>query len=194
MLEVWSNCTAIGDDQPLEMTDQQHTMSVDIISVKNKKNIQAICRTYRCTCAEVFLFLYGYGQHNSNPWCQYGPKPYQTWNFCTARFITSSSPACLEAEKAQTMRLPYRKRLPPPSSHPGDPKPHEEHRCFPIQLTGPPFPNGPGSPYPHRDVWRRPEFSRRERSHMSMPFIFPYPGEQHRVIPCLRRVTRVFFP
>lgn len=69
----------------------------------------------------------------------------------------------------------------PPSSHPGDPKPHGEHRCFPIQLSGPPFPNGPGSPYPRPagGTRRRPEVSRRERSRMSSPFIFPYPVENN---------------
>ncbi len=47
----------------------------------------------------------------------------------------------------------------PPHSHPGDPKPHGEHRCFPIHFTGPPFPNGPGSPYPRPTghTWRCPE-------------------------------------
>lgn len=71
--------------------------------------------------------------------------------------------------------------LPLPSSHPGDPKPHEEHRCFPIQLTGPPFPIGLGSPCPQPtgDAWRRPEASRRERSHMNMLFIIPYPVEKN---------------
>lgn len=85
------------------------------------------------------MFLYGYGQHNSNPWwCQHSPKPYQTWDFYTAiiALLRVLQRVC-QPKKAQTMRLAYRKRLPPPSFIPSRrPKaswraqmlPHSAHR------------------------------------------------------------------
>lgn len=100
------------------------------------------------------------------------PKPYQIPDIHRAHFITGSSPVCLEAKKSQTMWLPFRKRLPPPSSHPGDPKPHGEHRCFPIHLTGPPFPNGLGSPNPQPTG--HTGGVQKRKSGMSSPFSFPY--------------------
>lgn len=90
------------------------------------------------------------------------------------------------------MWLPFRKRLPPPSSHPGDPKPHGEHRCFPIHFTGPPFPNGPGSPYPRPTGHTGGVQKGKIRHELAVYLPLSSRIEQHGVILCLRRVIGVF--
>lgn len=122
------------------------------------------------------------------------PKPYLKPDIRSAHFIPASSPACLEAKKAQTMWLPFRKRLPPPSSHPGDPKPHGEHRCFPIHFTGPPFPNGPGSPYPRPTGHTGGVQKGKIRHELAVYLPLSSRIEQHGVILCLRRVIGCFLP
>lgn len=92
------------------------------------------------------------------------------------------------------MWLPFRKRLPPPSSHPGDPKPHGEHRCFPIHFTGPPFPNGPGSPYPRPTGHTGGVQKGKIRHELAVYLPLSSRIEQHGVILCLRRVIGCFLP
>ncbi len=122
------------------------------------------------------------------------PKPYQTPDICSAHFIPASSPACLEAKKAQTMWLPFRKRLPPPPLIPSRrPKalwrtqmlPHSFHRTtLPKRL-------GFTVSTAHWTHWRCPEEGT-IRHELAVYLPFSIRKKQHGVILCLRRVIGCF--